>query len=169
MDIYINYFLAFWPKSSGLRKLEFYVVIYSMHRITQKMLFRGKNLLKPKQPFKMNICSKKKNSLLAQYYQHTTSIPKHINCWLGWVINKWCNWLSLFAFLAWKLVTFQSVSGSQVRGSQSEGSRHIYGETGLKGQEIKWLVSDRRWIEGLHETPRWKKYGLFWTLVCAKL
>lgn len=88
---------------------------------------------------------------------------------LGWVINKWCNWLSLFAFLAWKLVTFQSVSGSQVRGSQSEGSRHIYGETGLKGQEIKWLVSDRRWIEGLHETPRWKKYGLFWTLVCAKL
>lgn len=161
MDIYINYFLPFWPKSSGLRKLKFYVVIYSMHR-----LFR-ENLPNPRQPFKMK-CSKKKS----------IGVVNHINYWLGWVINKLCNWLSLFVFLAdkhfldgllWKLVTFQSVSGSQVRGSQSEGSRHIYEESGLKGQEIKWLVSDRRWIEGLHETSRWKKYGIFWTLVCAKL
>lgn len=38
------------------------------------MLFRGKNLPKPKQPFKMNICSKKKKSIgvvLPAYNKHT--------------------------------------------------------------------------------------------------
>lgn len=79
---------------------------------------------------------------------------------LSQFINKLCNWLSLFAFLAdkhfldgllWKLVTFQSVSGSQVRGSQSEGSRHIYGETGLKGTGDKVACFSQK----MNRRPAW--------------